>query len=56
MDLRMQSGVNMRFNDLASAFQGGLVNGGPSALIYGLLTSWLGSIAVSASLAEMASM
>ena len=46
----------MPFNDPISAFQGGLVNGGPSALVYGLLTSWLGSIAVCASLAEMASM
>lgn len=41
---------------LASTFQSGLVNGGPAVLIYGLALSWLGSLAVCASLAEMASM
>ena len=40
----------------ASTFTSGLVNGGPSVLIYGLTLSWLGSLAVGASLAEMASM
>ena len=40
----------------ASTFQSGLVNGGPAVLIYGLTLSWLGSLAVCASLAEMASM
>lgn len=42
--------------DTASTFQSGLVNGGPAVLIYGLTLSWLGSLAVCASLAEMASM
>ena len=37
-------------------FQGGLVNGGPSTLVYGLILSFLGSLATAASLAEMASM
>ena len=41
---------------VASTFQSGLVNGGPAVLIYGLAFSWLGSLAVCASLAEMASM
>lgn len=41
---------------LVSTFQSGLINGGPSVLIYGLFLSWLGSLAVCASLAEMASM
>lgn len=40
----------------ASTFQNGLINGGPAVLIYGLCLSWLGSLAVCASLAEMASM
>ena len=42
--------------EIASTFQSGLVNGGPVVLIYGLTLSWLGSLAVCASLAEMASM
>ena len=42
--------------EIASTFQSGLVNGGPVVLIYGLTLSWLGSLAVGASLAEMASM
>ena len=41
---------------LSSTFQNGLVNGGLASLVYGLLISWLGSLAVCASLAEMASM
>lgn len=40
----------------ASSFQNGLVNGGPATLVYGGLISWLGSLAVCASLAEMVSM
>ena len=43
-------------DEIASTFQSGLVNGGPVVLIYGLTLSWLGSLAVCASLAEMASM
>lgn len=42
--------------EIASTFQSGLINGGPAVLIYGLAFSWLGSLAVCASLAEMASM
>lgn len=41
---------------MSSTFQGGLVNGGPSALIYGFILSFFGSLATAASLAEMASM
>lgn len=43
-------------SEIASTFQSGLVNGGPAVLIYGLTISWLGSLAVCASLAELASM
>ena len=39
-----------------STFQMGLINGGPAVLIYGLIISWIGSFALYASLAEMASM
>lgn len=46
----------MLIMNFISTFQSGLINGGPAALIYGLLLSWLGSLAVCASLAEMASM
>jgi hypothetical protein len=34
----------------------GLLNGGPTALVWGLLLSTIGSIAIALSLAEMASM
>ena len=49
-------GLAMSTNSADSTFQGGLVNGGPSTLLYGVLLSWLGSLAVCASLAEMSSM
>ena len=39
----------------AVTFQGGLVNGGLSSLVYGLILSIFGSLATAASLAEMAS-
>ncbi|KAL2062997.1 hypothetical protein VTL71DRAFT_6069 [Oculimacula yallundae] len=42
-------------NILASLLYG-LLNGGPSGLVYGYIFSWLGTITVVASLAEMASM
>ena len=41
---------------IASTFQNGLVNGGPAVLVYGLILTWVGILAVNASLAEMASM
>ena len=54
---RLKSRVTSASTEKAgSTFQSGLINGGPAALIYGLLLSWLGSLAVCASLAEMASM
>ena len=54
----VSSKVETRFAnyEIASTFQSGLVNGGPVVLIYGLTLSWMGSLAVCASLAEMASM
>ena len=56
--VRLTLGMNIEepVNRSSSTFQSGLVNGGPAVLIYGLLLSWLGSLAVGASLAEMASM
>ena len=39
-----------------STFQAGLVNGGPSSLVYGFLLAFVGTLALSVSLAEMASM
>lgn len=39
-----------------STFQAGLVNGGPASLVYGFLLTFLGTLALSFSLAEMASM
>ena len=38
------------------SFQAGLLNGGPTSLVWGMLLSWIGTTAVAASLAEMASM
>ena len=52
----LKVGLRHANNEIASTFQSGLVNGGPAVLIYGLALSWLGSLAVCASLAEMASM
>ncbi|KAI9774493.1 MAG: hypothetical protein M1835_006012 [Candelina submexicana] len=40
---------------LSSSFQAGLNNGGPVSLVYGLILSFSGTMAMSASLAEMAS-
>lgn len=42
--------------DGRSTFQAGLLNGGPSSLVWGFLVALVGSLALSASLAEMASM
>lgn len=39
----------------AVSFQAGLLNGGPTSLVWGMLLSWVGTTAVAASLAEMAS-
>jgi amino acid transporter len=41
---------------VAVSFQAGLLNGGPTSLVWGMLLSWIGTTAVAASLAEMASM
>ena len=41
---------------VAVSFQAGLLNGGPTSLVWGMLRSWVGTTAVAASLAEMASM
>ena len=40
---------------VAVSFQAGLLNGGPTSLVWGMLLSWIGTTAVAASLAEMAS-
>ena len=40
---------------VAVSFQAGLLNGGPTSLVWGMLLSWVGTTAVAASLAEMAS-
>ncbi|KAI9843919.1 MAG: hypothetical protein M1838_002415 [Thelocarpon superellum] len=40
---------------VASSFNAGLINGGPSSLVYGYLLSWVGILAVTASMAELAS-
>lgn len=44
------------WESLAATYQSGLINGGPASLIYGLLFSFLGSLATCASLAELSSM
>ncbi|KAK3686558.1 hypothetical protein LTR37_019697 [Vermiconidia calcicola] len=40
---------------LAVSFSAGLLNGGPTSLVYGTLICWSGNLAVAASMAEMAS-
>jgi choline transport protein len=41
---------------LAALLQGGLLNGGPTSLVYGFLLCFLGTLATAASLGELASM
>lgn len=41
---------------LSVSFQAGLVNGGPTALVWGILLCIIGSTSIAASLGEMASM
>ena len=41
---------------VAVSFQAGLLNGGPTSLVWGMLLSWTGTMALAASLGEMASM
>lgn len=54
--LSFSTTVLVSWQAFAVTFQGGLVNGGPSTLVYGLIFSFFGSLATAASLAEMASM
>ncbi|KAF2463971.1 putative amino acid permease [Lindgomyces ingoldianus] len=53
--LSFSTTVLVSWEAFAVTFQGGLVNGGPSTLVYGLIFSFFGSLATAASLAEMAS-
>ena len=50
-------GANLQasWESVAVSFQAGLLNGGPTALVWGTLIAWVGSLAMAASLAEMAS-
>lgn len=41
---------------VAVSFQAGLLNGGPTALVWGMLLCVIGSVSIALSLAEMASM
>ncbi|KAK5166550.1 uncharacterized protein LTR77_008093 [Saxophila tyrrhenica] len=40
---------------VAVSFQAGLLNGGPTSLVYGTLLCWIGNLATAASIGEMAS-
>ncbi|KAI0019842.1 putative amino acid permease [Xylariomycetidae sp. FL0641] len=53
--LSFSTTVLVSWEAFAVTFQGGLINGGPSTLVYGFIFSFLGSLATAASLAEMAS-
>ncbi|KAI2636960.1 putative amino acid permease [Hypomontagnella submonticulosa] len=53
--LSFSTTVLVSWEAFAVTFQGGLINGGPSTLVYGLIFSFFGSLATAASLAEMAS-
>lgn len=43
------------WESVAVSFQAGLYNGGPISLVYGTMLSWIGSLAIAASIGEMAS-
>ena len=51
-------GANLQatWESVAVSFQAGLLNGGPTSLVYGTIIAWIGSLALAASMAEMASM
>lgn len=51
-------GANLQcsWESVAVSFQAALLNGGPTSLLWGMLIAWVGSLAMSVSLAEMASM
>ena len=51
-------GANLQatWESVAVSFQAGLLNGGPTSLVWGTLIAWIGSMTMAASLAEMASM
>lgn len=51
-------GANLQatWESVAVSFQAGLLNGGPTSLIYGTIIAVIGSLALAASMAEMASM
>lgn len=51
-------GANLQcsWESVAISFQAGLLNGGPTSLVWGMLIAWIGSTAMAVSLAEMASM
>lgn len=44
------------WESLGSSLQAGLLNGGPVAIVYGMLLSFAGSLCLTLSMAEMASM
>ncbi|KAK5706154.1 hypothetical protein LTR97_001141 [Elasticomyces elasticus] len=44
------------WESVAEAFAAGLTNGGPVSLVYGMILSFSGTLALAASLAEMASL
>lgn len=50
------SNLQLSWVSIAVSFQAGLFNGGPTALVYGTILCWFGSVALAASLGEMASM
>lgn len=49
------SNLQASWESVSASFQAGLINGGPTSLVYGQLLAWIGSLAIALSLAEMAS-
>lgn len=47
--------LSASWSAVAVSFQAGLLNGGPTSLVWGMLLAWVGTTALAASLAEMAS-
>jgi len=54
--IAFNANLQATWESVAVSFQAGLLNGGPTSLVWGSLIAWIGSMAMAASLAEMASM
>ncbi len=54
--IAFNANLQATWESVAVSFQAGLLNGGPTSPVWGSLIAWIGSMAMAASLAEMASL